>query len=182
MPTLPAALVNDSPARSRGRAARGSLGKGGRQWGCRTAKPRSCCECVRENSVLACKKWGKGKGKRKSFSDSHCACLPRFEGLPPTAGAFAQGPARAPAQRFHQRSHPATAWHRRSALLKSHKLRTSQTAQFNIKEHRQSLFSMSARPGCSGHRQCLVPSPVPARRRSEEPQSPGDSPGVRKPR
>lgn len=76
------------------------------------------------------------------------------------------------------RSHPATAWHRRSALLKSHKLRTSQTAQFNIKEHRQSLFSMSARPGCSGHRQCPVPSPGPVRQRSEEPQHATRVPGT----
>lgn len=133
-----------------------------------------------------------GERRRKSFSDSHSTYYPRLVGPPPIAGALAPsaGLARAllpprdqpgprPSASIRSpRSHPATAWHRRSALLKSHKLRTSQTAQFNIKEHRQSLFSMSARPGCSGHGQCPVPSPGPARQRSEEPQHATPVPGT----
>lgn len=156
------------------------LGSEGEAEGMQNSRASGCCQslfkCVRGKTVLSCKEGGKRRERGKEKA-SVVPTLPWLEGLPPTAGHPA--PAR-PGPALPSAS-PATAWHRRSVLLKSHKLRTSRTAQFNIKEHRQSLFSMSARPGCSGHRQCPAPSPVAhARDRSSlsSHASPGDSPGA----
>lgn len=77
-------------------------------------------------------------------------------GAPSCSWDMGTSPGPAPSSRVTSRAlspgaTPFTAWHRYSALLKSHTLWTSQTTQLKIKRYRESLFPMSACPSCSEH-------------------------------